>query len=78
MGGKTLVRTQGTRTTLTNFSVLEPIPTKGLTAADVDELCTKTRQVMLEEIVNLTYRARGQEIPIPASTVKASGVELKQ
>ncbi|CAN8097380.1 unnamed protein product [Discula destructiva] len=58
--------------------VLEPIPTKGLTPADVDELCTKTREIMLEEIIKLTYKARGQEVPMPASTVKASGVELKQ
>ncbi|KAJ4391167.1 1-acylglycerol-3-phosphate O-acyltransferase [Gnomoniopsis smithogilvyi] len=58
--------------------VLEPIPTKGLTAADVDQLCTKTREIMLEEIINLTYKARGQDAPIPASTIKASGVELKQ
>lgn len=59
-------------------SVLEPIPTTGKTAADVDELCAKTREIMLKEIINLTYEARGQEVPIPASTVKASGVELKQ
>lgn len=32
---------------------------------------------MLEEIINITYKARGQEAPIPASTVKASGMELK-
>lgn len=58
--------------------MLDPIPTKGLTPADVDELCIKTRQVMLDEIISLTYKARGQEVPVPASTVKASGVELKQ
>lgn len=63
---------------LTDSAVLEPIQTKGLTAADVDELCTKTRELMLKELINLTYKARGQEVPIPASTVKASGVDLKQ
>lgn len=49
-----------------------------MTAANVDELCTKTRELMLKEIINLTYKTRGQEIPVPASTVKASGVDLKQ
>lgn len=59
-------------------AVLEPIPTTGLTPADVDELCTKTRELMLKEIINLTYTSRGQEAPIAASTTKASGVDLKQ
>lgn len=63
---------------LTAVIVLEPIPTTGMTSADVDELATKTRELMLKEIINLTYQARGQEAPIPASTVKASGVDLKQ
>ncbi|ROW04646.1 hypothetical protein VPNG_07426 [Cytospora leucostoma] len=58
--------------------VLEPIPTTGLTAADVDALCNRTRELMLKEIINLTYEARGQEAPIAASTVQASGVDLKQ
>ncbi|PSR94218.1 hypothetical protein BD289DRAFT_336279, partial [Coniella lustricola] len=43
--------------------VLDPIPTTGLTSADVDELCTRTRELMLKEIINLTYTARGQEAP---------------
>ncbi|KAK7740523.1 1-acylglycerol-3-phosphate O-acyltransferase [Cytospora paraplurivora] len=58
--------------------VLEPIPTTGLTTADVDALCNRTRELMLKEIINLTYEARGQEAPISASTVQASGVDLKQ
>lgn len=58
--------------------VLEPISTIGLTTSDVDELCIKTRELMLKEIINLTYEARGQEVPIAASTVKASGIDLKQ
>lgn len=33
---------------------------------------------MLKEIINLTYEARGQEAPIAASTVKASGADLRQ
>lgn len=63
---------------LTNATVLEPIQTTGLTAADVDDLCTKTREAMLKEIINLTYEARGKEAPIASSTVKATGVDLKQ
>lgn len=63
---------------ISSCAVLDPIPTTGLTAADVDDLCTKTRELMLNEIINLTYEARGQEAPISASTVKASGVDLKQ
>ncbi|ROV94421.1 hypothetical protein VSDG_05931 [Cytospora chrysosperma] len=58
--------------------VLDPISTIGLTSADVDDLCTRTREIMLKEIINLTYQARGQEAPIAASTARASGVELKQ
>lgn len=59
------------------MAVLDPISTTGLTSADVDELCTKTRELMLKEIIDLTYTTRGQEAPIAASTVKASGVDLK-
>lgn len=58
--------------------MLDPIPTTGLTSADVDDLCNKTRELMLKEIINLTYKTRGQEAPIAASTIKASGVDLKQ
>lgn len=58
--------------------MLDPISTTGLTPADVDELCNKTRELMLKEIINLTYTTRGQEAPIAASTIKASGVDLKQ
>lgn len=63
---------------LTSPAVLEPISTIGLTPADVDGLCTRTRELMLKEIINLTYEARGLEAPIAASTVHASGVDLKQ
>lgn len=64
-------------TVLTSSTVLDPISTIGLTPADVDDLCTKTREIMLKEIINLTYQARGQEAPIEAATAKSSGVELK-
>ncbi|KAL7792502.1 hypothetical protein V8C37DRAFT_380532 [Trichoderma ceciliae] len=47
--------------------VLAPIPTANLTSADVDELTRSTRELMLKELVNLTERARGQPIAVPAS-----------
>jgi hypothetical protein len=37
------------------FSVLPPIPTEGLTAADVDSLCTRTRNAMQEELIRLAH-----------------------
>ncbi|SPO01101.1 related to sn2-acylglyceride fatty acyltransferase [Cephalotrichum gorgonifer] len=48
--------------------VLEPIPTKGLTAADVDDLARKTRDLMLDELVHLTAEAQGKvHAPLPGS-----------
>lgn len=60
--------------------MLDPIPTTGLTAADVDELVRTTRDRMLEELVALTEKAQGRAIAMPAQNgkdgvVKASGVE---
>ncbi|KAH6627667.1 hypothetical protein F5144DRAFT_280746 [Chaetomium tenue] len=43
--------------------VLDPIPTTGLTAADVDELARSTRSLMLQELYALTEKARGQSVP---------------
>lgn len=57
--------------------VLDPISTAGLTPADVDALTTKVRDIMLREIINLTYQVRGQEAPMPASAVKATAIDLK-
>jgi len=42
--------------------VLDPIPTTGLTAADVDELTRSTRSLMLNELYALTEKARGQSV----------------
>ena len=42
------------------LAVLDPIPTTGLTPADVDELTRSTRDLMLKELIALTERARGQ------------------
>lgn len=60
--------------------VLDPIPTAGLTAADVDELARTVRERMLEELVALTEKAQGRPIAMPAQNgkdgvVKASGVD---
>ncbi|KAH6654493.1 hypothetical protein BKA67DRAFT_658790 [Truncatella angustata] len=60
--------------------VLDPIPTTGLTTADVDELTRTTRDLMLRELVALTEKAQGRLIAVPASSgkdgvVKASGVD---
>ncbi|AEO57441.1 hypothetical protein MYCTH_2303614 [Thermothelomyces thermophilus ATCC 42464] len=49
--------------------VLDPIPTTGLTAADVDELTRSTRNLMLNELYALTEKARGQ----PVTKVEADG-----
>lgn len=47
---------------------MKPIPTKGLTAADVDELTRTTREKMLDELVLLTAEAQGKvHAPLPAS-----------
>ena len=55
------------RTPLTDIrlAVLDPIPTTGLTAADVDELARSTRALMLDELYALTEKARGQSLPRP-------------
>lgn len=46
--------------------VLDPIPTTGLTAADVDELTRKTHNLFMEELVALTEKARGKPVALPA------------
>ncbi|RQM06363.1 hypothetical protein DH86_00001155, partial [Scytalidium sp. 3C] len=51
--------------------VLKPIETKGLTTADVDKLTTDVRQLMLDEIIALTAKARGEPIAVPAEPKKA-------
>ncbi|KAI1277628.1 hypothetical protein F5Y07DRAFT_81308 [Xylaria sp. FL0933] len=57
--------------------VLDPIPTTGLTAEDVDELTRSTRELMLQEIVALTQKARNQPIAVPVNSgngvITASG-----
>ncbi|KAI0128886.1 acyltransferase [Xylariales sp. AK1849] len=60
--------------------VLDPIPTAGLTAADVDELTRSTRELMLKEMVLLTEKVQKRSIAMPAfsgngEVLKASGAE---
>ncbi|KAK4138228.1 acyltransferase-domain-containing protein [Trichocladium antarcticum] len=65
--------------------VLDPIPTTGLTSADVDDLTRSTRELMLAELVALTEKARGRAaptaVPVAASgrngVARATGVELR-
>ncbi|ROT36010.1 1-acyl-sn-glycerol-3-phosphate acyltransferase beta [Sodiomyces alkalinus F11] len=47
--------------------VLDPIPTTGLTAADVDALTNTTRELMLKELVALTEKAQGRPMAVPAA-----------
>ena len=47
--------------------VLPPIPTENLTSADVDELCVRTRELMIEALVKITEKARQQGVATPAS-----------
>ena len=46
---------------------MDPIPTKGLTTADVDELTRNTRELMLKELISLTEQARGKTSRLPAT-----------
>ena len=64
---------------------MKPIPTTGLTSADVEDLTRTTRELMLAEIIELTAKARGASTAVaaPATTgkagvTKASGVDAKR
>ena len=61
---------------------MDPISTKGLTSADVDELTRTTRDLMLEELIRLTEETRGKTSSLPATTqangaIKVSGVDMR-
>lgn len=78
LSAKKLLFTSGT----VPCKVLEPIPTQGLTTADVDELVRTTRDNMLEELIRLTAQAKGQPISIPAvvnqgAAIKATGTDVR-
>ncbi|KAH7354158.1 acyltransferase [Plectosphaerella cucumerina] len=60
--------------------VMDPIPTTGLTSADVDSLTKKTYDAMLEEYIRLTAKAQGRPIAAPVASeptkaVSASGAD---
>ena len=52
---------KGNKTTNPLATVLPPIPTANLTAADVEELTRTTREKMLQELVALTASPMGQK-----------------
>ncbi|KAI5863115.1 acyltransferase-domain-containing protein [Durotheca rogersii] len=60
--------------------VLDPIPTAGLTAEDVDELTRTTRELMLKELVALSQKARNRPFAVPETggdgVVHASGADV--
>lgn len=56
--------------------VLPPIPTKGLTTADVDALVTRTRDAMMNELIRLSHvSGAGNSDPLPRTTRGGSGKE---
>lgn len=46
---------------ISRTTVLKPIPTAHLTAADVEELTRSTREIMLKELVAITESPLGQK-----------------
>lgn len=60
-----------------SYAVLDPIPTTGLTAADVDELTRKTRDLMLEELVALSEKAQGRPMKVAhdVASAKTTGTD---
>lgn len=63
----------GKKNMLTPTTVLAPIPTTNLTAADVDELTRAIRELMLSELTSLTEKARGHPIAVPATNGSSTG-----
>ncbi|OTA99168.1 hypothetical protein M426DRAFT_76528 [Hypoxylon sp. CI-4A] len=61
------------------IKVLDPIPTTGLKAEDVDELTRRTRDLMLKELVALSQKVQNKPIAVPATggdgVVHASGAD---
>ncbi|KAH7065678.1 hypothetical protein BKA63DRAFT_524400 [Paraphoma chrysanthemicola] len=59
---------------IVDVSILPPIPTKGLTKDDIDDLVERTRKVMLDELIRLSHvTGQGNGVPLPV----ASGVDEK-
>ena len=58
-------------------SVLPPIPTKSLTAADVDDLTRTTRDAMLNALISVTESPMGQKATQPFVSSKDENQALK-
>jgi lysophosphatidate acyltransferase len=56
------------------IKVLEPVPTKGLTKEDVDDLLEKVRNAMLKELKTLTAEARASAKKDAIGSGKAQAV----
>lgn len=60
-------------------AVLDPIPTTGLTSADVDELTRKTQELMMQEYISLSAKAQGRPMKIAiagdVASAKATGAD---
>lgn len=63
---------------LTRNAVLPPIPTKSLTAADVDDLTRTTRDAMLNALISVTESPLGQKAtsPLVSSKEEARAAEI--
>ena len=67
------------------IKVLPPVETEGLQKEDVDELCRRTREIMLRELVQLTETEMGRKVAVPEGArgkkadgmVMASGMDIE-
>lgn len=59
------------------ITVLPPIPTKSLTAADVDDLTRTTRDAMLDALVSVTESPVGQKATQPLVSSKEETRAMK-
>ncbi|KAF2438428.1 acyltransferase-domain-containing protein [Karstenula rhodostoma CBS 690.94] len=62
-----------------DVSVLPPIPTKGMTAENVDALMKKTRDAMLDELIRLSHvSGQGNGAPLPRASGRDDQGELRR
>lgn len=62
--------------------MLDPISTKGLTADDVTDLTSSTRELMLAELIKISPKTKSQPVAVPAAAPvstggKSSGVDAQ-
>ncbi|KAF2184108.1 1-acylglycerol-3-phosphate O [Zopfia rhizophila CBS 207.26] len=61
-----------------DVSVLPPIPTTGLTAADADALTTRTRDAMMNELIRLSHlSSNGNGTPLPRAMTTGIDSEVR-